>query len=694
MSCNLVILPTEQGVGSSAVRLGIKHAIEQHGYTVSNFHPFKDANISNQQLQTYFLEERQQDLLEDIMKAFEAFQAKSDFVLIEGIYAKVGTNHEYAWFAHHIDWFNNAMVRALMGYAIIITRPTSNDLNHLEEKINLALTEISPEFVLGVIITKLGAPLNEAGDIKFSLIDEKESAKLSITHYQVAQLPIFNNGTAKLLGTTKWNNEMAQPRISDVMKVLGIEPLIEGCDTSRRVRRISVCSRTINNLVEDLQAGTLIVSSVDRSDVIVAASLAEAKGVKLAGLLLTADYNIPQETVWFCYGDSNNKLPIYANQDSRKTTGMILSLSDLDFNGVPTDDAARLSLIKQEISESVDIHTIESKLNHQVTKKMSPAAFRYMLIKKAQSAGKRIVLPEGEELRTLTAGIHCQEKGIADCVLLGNYAKIHNLAKANGLNIPENMKILDPQDVAPSYVDQLVELRKSKGMTPEQALDVLLTDVNYLGTMMIYNGEVDGLVSGAENTTAATVRPALQVIKTKPNSSLVSSVFFMCLEDQVLVYGDCAINPDPTAEQLADIAIQSADTAVQFNIEPRVAMISYSTGSSGTGADVEKVKKATAIVKEQRPDILIDGPLQYDAAMIKEVGEKKAPNSPVAGKATVCIFPDLNTGNTTYKAVQRSANVLSVGPLLQGLNKPVNDLSRGATVDDIIYTIAITAVQS
>lgn len=694
MSCNLIILPTEQGVGSSAIRLGMKHAIEQHGYSVTNFHPFRDANISNQQLQTYFLEERQQDLLEDIMKAFEPFQSKSDFVLIEGIYAKLGTNHEYAWFANHVDWFNSALIRAIMGYAIIVTRPTSNNLEYLEEKINLALSEISPEFVLGVIITKLGAPLSETGAIKFSLLDEEDTFKLGITHYQVAQLPVFSKGTTKLLGTTKWNNEMSQPRVADIMKFLNLSPLIEGTDTARRVRRISVCSRTVNNLVEDLQAGTLIVTAVDRADVIVAASLAEAKGIKLAGLLLTADYAVPQETVWFCYGDSTNKLPIYANQDSRKTVSMLIDIHDSEFNGVPEDDKDRSELIKREISESIDIQTIESKLNHQVTKKMSPAAFRYMLIKKAQAAGKRIVLPEGDEPRTLKAAIHCQEKGIADCVLLGNYDKIQNLARANGLEIPSNMRIIDPMDVAPSYVDQLVELRKSKGMTPEQALDILTTDVNYLGTMMIYNGEVDGLVSGAENTTAATVRPALQIIKTKPNSALVSSVFFMCLEDQVLVYGDCAINPDPTAEELADIAIQSADTATQFNIEPRVAMISYSTGTSGTGADVEKVKKATELVKQQRPDILIDGPLQYDAAMIKEVGEKKAPNSPVAGKATVCIFPDLNTGNTTYKAVQRSANVLSVGPLLQGLNKPVNDLSRGATVDDIVYTIAITAVQS
>ena len=693
MSCNLVILPTEQGVGSSTIRLGIKHAIEQHGYSVTNFHPFKDANISNQQLQNYFLEERQQDLLEDIMKAFEAFQVKTDFVLVEGIYAKLGTNHEYAWFANHVDWFNSTLIRAIMGYAIIITRPTSSNLLQLEEKINLALNEVSPEFVLGVIVTKLGAPLSETGAIKFSLLDEEESSKMGITHYQVAQMPMFTKGITKLLGTTKWNNEMSHPRVSDVMAPLNISPLIEGTDISRRVRRISVCSRGIDNLVEDLLPGTLIVAAVDRADIIVAASLAEAKGIKLAGLLLTADYSIPQSTVAFCYSDSTNKLPIYANQDSRKTVSLMLSLHDLEINGVPEDDFERRDLIKQEISELIDICTIESKLNSQATKKMSPAAFRYMLIKQAKAANKRIVLPEGDEPRTLKAAIHCQEKGIADCILLGNYDKIHNLARANGLEIPSNMKIIDPQDVASSYVDQLVELRKSKGMTPEQALDILTNDVNYLGTMMIYNGEVDGLVSGAENTTAATVRPALQVIKTKPNSSLVSSVFFMCLEDQVLVYGDCAINPDPTAEELADIAIQSADTALQFNIEPRVAMISYSTGSSGTGADVEKVKKATAIVREQRPDILIDGPLQYDAAMNKEVGEKKAPNSPVAGKATVCIFPDLNTGNTTYKAVQRSANVLSIGPLLQGLNKPVNDLSRGATVDDIIYTIAITAVQ-
>lgn len=694
MSCNLVIIPSEQGVGSSTIRLGIKHALEQHGYSVTTFHPFNDSNISPQQLQNYFLEDRRQDLLEDIMKSFESFQLKADFVLVQGVYSKLSQNSKLAWFSHHIDWFNATLVRAIMGNVILVTRPTSDNLAQLEEKITLALSNFSPEFILGALITKLNAPIDDDGEIKFSLIDEADEHQLNITPSQIAALEIFTSNKIKLLGTTVWNKEMTQPRISDLMQALNLEPLIEGSDNSRRIKKITLCSRTVNNLVSDLQTGTLLVAAIDRADVIMAAALAEARGIKLAGLLLTADYAIPQETMWFCYADANNRLPIYANQDHRKTLSFILSMKDLDLKSIPNDDLERLEIIKNEISESIDIETIEAKLNHQVTKKMSPAAFRYMLLKKAQAAHKRIVLPEGEEIRTLKAAIHCQEKGIADCVLLGNLTKIQQLAKANGLTLPNNMQIIDPLDVAPSYVEQLVELRKSKGMTAEQALDILTRDVNYLGTMMVYNGEVSGLVSGAQNTTAATVRPALQIVKTKPGSSLVSSVFFMCLEDQVLLYGDCAINPDPNAEELADIAIQSADTAIQFNIEPRVAMISYSTGSSGQGVDVEKVKAATAIVRQKRPDILIDGPLQYDAAMNKEVAEKKAPNSPVAGRATICIFPDLNTGNTTYKAVQRSANVLSVGPLLQGLNKPVNDLSRGATVDDIIYTIAITAIQS
>jgi phosphate acetyltransferase len=278
-------------------------------------------------------------------------------------------------------------------------------------------------------------------------------------------------------------------------------------------------------------------------------------------------------------------------------------------------------------------------------------------------------------------------------VLLGDPAEIALVAKNQGLRLPDDITIIDPSHTSAHYIDALVEMRKSKGMTPPSA-EKQLEDTVMLGTVMLALGEVDGLVSGAVHTTSNTLRPALQIIRTAPSAQIVSSVFFMLMPDQVLVYGDCAINPDPTAEQLADIAIQSADSAASFGIIPRVAMISYSTGESGSGDEVEKVRAATAIAQAKRPDLIIDGPMQYDAASVESVGKQKAPNSLVAGRATVFIFPDLNTGNTTYKAVQRSANVISVGPMLQGLRKPVNDLSRGALVDDIVYTIALTAIQA
>jgi phosphate acetyltransferase len=325
--------------------------------------------------------------------------------------------------------------------------------------------------------------------------------------------------------------------------------------------------------------------------------------------------------------------------------------------------------------------------------RLSPPAFRFKLTQLAKAANKTIVLPEGDEPRTIKAAAICADRGIANCILLGDRAEILRVAEQQGVVLPDSVRIQQPEDIRQQYIGPLVELRKHKGLTPVVAEEQLLDNV-VLGTMMLQQGDVDGLVSGAVHTTANTIRPALQLIKTAPGASLVSSIFFMLLPEQVLVYGDCAINPDPTAEQLADIAIQSADSAAAFGIEPKVAMISYSTGDSGTGIDVDKVKKATQLAQQKRPDLLIDGPLQYDAAIMENVASKKAPNSKVAGQATVFVFPDLNTGNTTYKAVQRSANLVSIGPMLQGMGKPVNDLSRGALVDDIVFTIALTAIQA
>lgn len=345
------------------------------------------------------------------------------------------------------------------------------------------------------------------------------------------------------------------------------------------------------------------------------------------------------------------------------------------------------------IASAVNIADIKARATTVREAKFSPPAFRYQLIDAARKANKRIVLPEGDEPRTVKAAIICTEKKIARCVLMAKREDVERVAAEQGLTVPAELECMDPALTRETYVPHLVEMRKAKGMTTEKALEEL-QDTVMQGTVMMALDEIDGLVSGAVHTTANTVRPALQIIKTAPGSTIVSSVFFMLMPDQVYVYGDCAINPNPTAEQLADIAIQSADSAKAFGIPPRVAMISYSTGTSGAGPEVEKVDQATKLAQSQRPDLAIDGPLQYDAASVASVGKSKAPNSPVAGQATVFVFPDLNTGNCTYKAVQRSANLIAVGPMLQGLRKPVNDLSRGALVDDIVFTIALTAIQA
>ncbi|RYZ58812.1 MAG: phosphate acetyltransferase, partial [Chitinophagaceae bacterium] len=339
--------------------------------------------------------------------------------------------------------------------------------------------------------------------------------------------------------------------------------------------------------------------------------------------------------------------------------------------------------------------SLDEKLITYKSEGITPHMFQYQITKRARSQRKHIVLPEGNDDRVLTAAARLQNQDIVDLTVLGDPAQIAASIKRLGLALDTNrMQIIDPANSAlyNDYVQTLYELRKSKNVSLEMARD-LMTDVSYFGTMMVYKGHADGMVSGAVHTTQHTIRPALQFVKTKPGISVVSSIFFMCLPDRVTVFGDCAVNPDPTAEQLAEIAISSAESSQNFGIEPRIAMLSYSSGSSGEGADVEKVRLATAIVKQKRPDLKVEGPIQYDAAVDPVVGRQKLPSSEVAGRANVLIFPDLNTGNNTYKAVQRETGALAIGPMLQGLNKPVNDLSRGCTVDDIFNTVIITAIQ-
>jgi phosphate acetyltransferase len=510
-----------------------------------------------------------------------------------------------------------------------------------------------------------------------------------VVNYVAGQTTGLKN-SGPLLGAIPANKALAAPRVSDVAKHLEATVINAGEMDTRRVQKTFVAARSVPKIVSLFTPGALIVTSGDRDDVVMAASLAHLSGVPLAGLLLTWNY-LPEEPIQrLCRTALSTSLPVLMVESDTYTTAGNLAQMD---SQVPLDDLERFEKMLEFVADHLELKPLLDHIAQPEERRMTPPAFRYELIKRARKVHKRIVLPEGDEPRTVKAAAICHEKGIAQCILLAKADSVRAVADAQGVKLPEGVQIIDPDTVRERYVSPMVELRKHKGLTEPMALQQL-EDTVVLGTMMLALDEVDGLVSGAIHTTANTVRPALQLIKTAPGASLVSSVFFMLMPEQVLVYGDCAINPNPTAEELAGIAIQSADSAKAFGVVPRVAMISYSTGSSGEGADVQKVLVATQLAKQQRPDLVLDGPLQYDAASVLSVGQQKAPGSLVAGRATVFVFPDLNTGNTTYKAVQRSAGVVSVGPMLQGLRKPVNDLSRGALVDDIVYTIALTAIQA
>jgi phosphate acetyltransferase len=460
-----------------------------------------------------------------------------------------------------------------------------------------------------------------------------------------------------LIAAVPHRPELTWLRARDLVRELDPRVLNEG-DLSRRIKEVAVFAQGVPGGLRVLTEGRLVVVPGDRHDVVMAACLTALSGTRLAALLLTAG----------------------------------IEVHDLD-PGLPIDDRERIEGVVDSIADALDASWLDSLLSSSRSRRLSPAAFRYQLVERARAADACVVLPEGTEPRIVQAAVACAERGIARSVLLGPPDQVALLARGLGLQLPDSIAVVDPQAVAERYVAPLAQLRRHRGWTEEMARDHL-ADPIMVGTMMLQQGEVDGMVAGAVHTTAATVRPALQILGTKPGSRLVSSVFFMCLPDEVVVYGDCAINPRPDAADLADIAIQSAASARAFGIEPRVAMISFSTGTSGAGSDVDKVAEATRIVAEREPDLAVDGPLQYDSAAIASVGHSKRPGSAVAGRANVFVFPDLDTGNTTYKAVQRSAQVVSIGPLLQGLAKPVNDLSRGALVDDIVYTLALTAIQS
>lgn len=461
---------------------------------------------------------------------------------------------------------------------------------------------------------------------------------------------------------------------------------------SREALGVLVAGMTAEHVLERLTEGVAVVTPGDRSDVVLAVVSAHAaEGFpSLSTIILNGGLDLHSAIAKLVDG-LGLKLPIIATPyGTFETASRVASAR----GRVTSTSQRKIDTALQIMERHVDIDDLLARLRLPIPEVTTPQMFTYQLLDRARADRKRIVLPEGDDDRILKAAGRLLRRGVADLTILGEENQIRSRGAELGVDLSA-ATVLDPRtsDLCEAFAQQYAELRKHKGITLDQAREIIV-DVSYFGTMLVHNDMVDGMVSGAAHTTAHTVRPAFEIIKTLPDVSTVSSIFLMCLEDRVLAYGDCAIVPDPTAEQLADIAISSARTAAQFGIEPRVAMLSYSTGTSGTGADVEKVKAATDLVRERDKTLLVEGPIQYDAAVEPSVAKTKMPDSEVAGRATVLIFPDLNTGNNTYKAVQRSAGAIAIGPVLQGLNKPVNDLSRGALVEDIVNTVAITAIQA
>lgn len=469
--------------------------------------------------------------------------------------------------------------------------------------------------------------------------------------------------------------------------IQGSEEWLQRVSTS-----IVVAAMGLPNVLKNLTENCTVIAPSDRSDLVPGLLLAQQSGTfpTLASIVLSGGNDLPQEIMLLAKGIQGD-LPIIATEENSFNSAIKANaaVGRLTANSNQKLDAAR-----RVVAENLPTQDLLKTLDVAKSDVVTPMMFQFELIARARKEKKTIVLPEGDEPRIIAAAEALLARGVADLILLGDETAIRAKASQLGHDITE-ARIISPNDekLVEEFAAEFARLRAKKGVTLEQARDTV-QDVSYFGTMMVHLGYADGMVSGSINSTAHTIRPALQIIKTRPGAKVVSSVFLMALEDRVLVYGDCAVNPDPTAEQLADIAAQSADTAAQFGVDPRVAMLSYSTGSSGSGADVDKVREATELVHANHPELNVEGPIQYDAAVDASVAKTKLPDSAVAGRATVFIFPDLNTGNNTYKAVQRSAGAIAIGPVLQGLNKPVNDLSRGALVDDIINTVVITAIQA
>ncbi|GAB7193334.1 phosphate acetyltransferase [Kineococcus sp. NUM-3379] len=696
MARTLLLVPTGHGAGLTSTCLGLVRALDARGVDVGYAKPLGQPRagtgpdrsaalvrlvsaldpaepIAASRVGELLSRGDLDDLMEEVVAAVEPAQARHDVVVVEGLVPS-----EEQVYSGRV---NNALATALDADVVLVgsAAPGGGDAADAE-RIAEAVAIAGGPYRSGESARVVGAVVSR-WPVPADLEDAATRAGLLRAALERRGVP--------LVGVVPLREALTHPRVCDLVRDLDVEVLTTG-EQDRRIREVVVAAQAVPGMLPLLREGRLVLVPGDRHDVVLSVCLAALGGVRLAGLLLTAGVRMDPRVADLTRAAAATGLPILLSGASTYETAS--RVRDLDPE-VPADDEERVRAVAATVAESLDPAWLAGLPTPSHTPRLSPAAFRRRLTTLARQSVRRIVLPEGLEPRTVQAAAVVAERGIARPVLLAPPAEVAAVAAGLGVELPGGVEVLDPAEHAERYVDVLVEARRHKGLRPEVARD-LLADTVWLGTAMLQAGHVDGLVAGAVHTTADTVRPALQVVRTKPGAKLVSSVFFMCLPDDVVLYGDCAVNPDPGPEELADIALQSAASARAFGIEPRVAMISFSTGSSGAGEAVAKVAEATRIARERDPGLVIDGPLQYDAAAVASVARSKAPGSPVAGRATVFVFPDLNTGNTTYKAVQRNAGVVSIGPMLQGLARPVNDLSRGALVDDIVYTIALTAVQA
>ena len=686
---SLYISAQEKNAGTLFVTMGMMEILKRNLHRVAFFRPVifsKDIQDGDIEfiLQKYNLDisyedaygfdieyveqmiatNRTNELLNQLITKFKKLENEYDFVLCEGI--------RRSFLTTTINYDLNIKIAQNFGspYINIINAKNSTAQDVYENIL------IENENLLSEGCSHFATFVNRLSEETYMQLSEKlKNYKLNT--YLLKEIP-----------------ELDLLTIEDIRDALDAKVLLLGeKDHTRVIKQVRVGAMSLDNFLSHMQEDDLVIVPADRSDIIVGlfAALYSSAYPRISGIVFPFSMQTHPNIQKLIEGFKEYNIPILSVEtDTYKTAKNISKIhARLRINS-----ERKIALALGLFNESVDTKAIEEKIAKSVSDVMTPMMFEYQLFEKARSNKKRIVLPESSDERILRAAEIILRRGVAEIILLGNEDEVRTNYLLLGLDLSD-AKIIDhlSSEWIEEFAQTFYELRKHKGLSFEVAKDSMSHE-NYFATMMVQLGYADGMVSGAVHSTSETIRPALQIIKTKPGVSVVSSVFFMCLKTKVLVYGDCAVNQDPDAQTLAQIALSCAETAESFGISPKVAMLSYSTGESGSGADVDKVREATKIVKQKAPHLLVEGPIQYDAAIDKKVAAKKLPNSKVAGEATVFVFPDLNTGNNTYKAVQRSSGAVAIGPILQGLNKPVNDLSRGCLVEDIVNTVAITAIQA